>query len=192
MITRYHSLLAHTLAGTNCSADDGSPFRRTGESVFRMAFAYESDGASFLSRGDPVNALAAFLYGLGWLHCGIAAGLLTYHDGQPGCPFGSPCERIPAPHHQKLDEKTRRYAHLLTTALTSISPAPEAGTPIHAFALQVRFIAELYLLRGNNLTLAGNPEDGLVSFSYGHGWIDAGVQTGLFSISAHREIFTVD
>lgn len=192
-IAACHTLLVQTLADTNCcSAEKGAPLSRTGQSVLRMASAYESDGASFLSRDDPVNALAAFLYGLGWLHCGIAEGLLVFRNGRLGCPFTTPCERIPHLHGQKLDEKTGRYANLLTTAIASVAPAPECGTPAHAFALQVRFIAELYLQRGNHQVSSGNNEDGLASFSYGHGWLDAGVQAGLFTIRAHREIFTVD
>jgi hypothetical protein len=157
-----------------------------------MSAAYESDGKTFLAAGDPVNALAAFLYGLGWLHCGLASGLLVSPDDRAGCPFVGIFEQIPASQREKLDEKTGRYAHLLTMALASVTPAPEPGTPPHAFALQVRFIAGLYLHQGNRRAAGGMPEEGLACFSYGHGWLDAGVQAGLFSIHAHREIFTVD
>ena len=38
---------------------------------------------------------------------------------------------------------------------------------------------------------AGQKEDALACFSYGHGWLDAGVQAGLFAVIANRDIFTV-
>jgi hypothetical protein len=110
----------------------------------------------------------------------------------PGCPFAGTFEPVPASQHGKLEEKTGRYARLLDTALASVSPAPERDTPAYAFSAQVRFIASVYLLRGEQLAAAGRREEALACFSYGHGWLDAGVQLGLFSILAHREIFTVD
>jgi uncharacterized protein len=186
------ALLATAIKGTRCSAPEESPWGRTGQSVLRMAAAYESDGRTFMATGDSVNALAAFLYGLGWLHCGTASGLLVAIGMPPGCPFAGAFEPVPASQHGKLDEKTARYARLLGTAIESVAPAPDAGTPAHAFAVQVRFIASLYLIRGNRQADAGNREEALACFSYGHGWLDAGVEAGLFSILAHREIFTVD
>ena len=191
-IIKCQVLLAETLAMTTCSAMEESPNGKTGRSVIHMASAYESDGKTFFSRGDKINALAAFLYGLGWLHCGIASGLLTAQGGRTECPFAGRFGQVPASQQEKLDEKTDRYAHLLTTALASVSPAPPAGTPSHAFALQVGFIAGLYLQQGRHQASEGRREEGLACFSYGHGWLDAGVQAGLFTIHAHREIFTVD
>ncbi|MCK9630489.1 MAG: DUF357 domain-containing protein [Methanoregula sp.] len=186
------ALLAGSLAGTRCNALEGSPLWHTGQSVLRMASAYESDGRTFMTGEDPVNAMAAFLYGLGWLHCGIASGLLVRQEARNICPFTGTFERVPVDQSAKLDEKTGRYAHLLTTAIDSVSTAPYRGTPAHAFAVQVTFIAGVYLARGNRVASDGSLEEALACFSYGHGWIDAGVQAGLFSIHAHHEIFTVD
>ncbi len=191
-IPECQALLATTLSQARCSNPPGSPAGCAGQSVLRMASAYESDGRTFLARDDPVNALAAFLYGLGWLHCGIAAGLLVVPGDPRECPFAGKTERLPVCQVEKLTEKTERYARLLATALGSITPAPESGTPIHAFALQVQLIAGLYLQQGRQEVSAGNAVAGLTCFSYGHGWLDAGVEAGLFSIRAHREIFTVD
>ncbi|OPY38722.1 MAG: hypothetical protein A4E35_00506 [Methanoregula sp. PtaU1.Bin051] len=185
------ALLATTLTGTTCTAPERTPAWRTKQSILRMASAYESDGRTFMSGGDPVNALAAFLYGLGWLHCGASAGLLVIKIENHGCPFAGSSADIPASQYAKLDEKTNRYAHLLTTAIASVSPAPDPGIPLHAFALQVRFIAEVYLHQGNKKVSDGNLEEALACFSYGHGWLDAGVEMGLFSIHAYREIFTL-
>lgn len=190
-IQEYRDLLAATLARARCTGPDGTPAGLAGQSILRMAAAYESDGRTFLANNDPVNALAAFLYGLGWLHCGIAAGLLGISGDRPGCPFTGPAERVPASQFVKLDEKTGRYSRLLSTAIASISPAPEKGTPAYAFALRIQLIADIYLQQGNRVIPAGKTEDGLACFSYGHGWIDAGVEAGLFVIRANREIFTV-
>ena len=192
MLRECQALLAATLAGTGCSAPGGSPCWRTGQSVLRMAAAYESDGRTFTAAGDPVNALAAFLYGLGWLHCGGASGVLVTAGDHPGCPFAGTFEPVPAPEQAKLEEKSGRYARLLDTAIASVTPAPDRGTPAHAFAEQVRFIATMYLIQGKRQAAARNREEALACFSYGHGWLDAGVEAGLFSILAHREIFTVD
>lgn len=186
------AVLASSLSQARCSAPDGTPQGRTGQAVLRMASAYESDGRTFLSGHDPVNALAAFLYGLGWLHCGTASGLLTCSGGKCGCPFASPAENVPAAEFPKLDEKTTRYATLLSTAIASVTPAPAPGTPAHDFALGVLFIAGVYLHWGSHEAEGRRFEEGLSCFSYGHGWLDAGVECGLFSIHSHREIFTVD
>ena len=191
-IPQCQALLAATLADARCSALDGSPYSLIGQSVLRMASAYESDGKTFMAGGDPVNALAAFLYGLGWLHCGIASGLLVTTGDRSACPFGGRFNPVPAAQYVKLDEKTGRYTRLLDTAIASVTPAPDPGTPGYAFAVQVHFIAELYLLHGKQQISARRPEEALACFSYGHGWLDAGVETGLFSILANREMFTVD
>jgi hypothetical protein len=185
-------LLAATLADARCSAPDESPYGRTGQSVLRMASAYESDGKTFMAGGDLINALAAFLYGLGWLHCGVASGLLVTTGVRSACPFGGRFDPVPAAQYVKLDEKTGRYARLLDTAIALVTPVPDPGTPAYAFAVQVRFIAGLYMLHGKQQASAGRPEEALACFSYGHGWLDAGVETGLFSILANRQIFTVD
>lgn len=186
------AMLASALARTTCSAPEGTPLGRTGQAVLRMAAAYESDGRTFLSGDDPVNTLAAFLYGLGWLHCGIVSGALVCSGGNSGCPFATPVERMPASHFLKLDEKTGRYARLLETAIASVHPAPAPGTPAHDFTVQVLFIAGIYLQCGRRELSEGRTETALSCFSYGHGWLDAGVESGLFTIHANRDIFTVD
>jgi hypothetical protein len=141
---------------------------------------------------DSVNALAAFAYGLGWLHFGHASGLLAAGQARPGCLFDGPFDPVPVSQQEKRDEKSGRYARLLATALASVTPSPDPSTPAHALAVKVRFIADLYLQQGNRHLSNGLNEDALACFSYGHGWLDAGVQAGLFSIHANRGIFTVD
>ncbi|OPX64940.1 MULTISPECIES: DUF357 domain-containing protein [unclassified Methanoregula] len=183
--------LLATLADTaSVMAPEGTPLHRSADAVLVMARAYERDGRTFLVSGDPVNALACAWYGSGWLHFGISYGLLE--TGIPaGCPFLSPCEIIPPQCTGKLDEKTRRYQRLLDTAQASVKTAGEPATIHSRFADQVLFITSLYALQGGRYLMAGKSEDALACFSYGHGWLDAGVTAGLFTISDHHDLFTV-
>jgi hypothetical protein len=52
-------------------------------------------------------------------------------------------------------------------------------------------VAVVYARRGNYFLKSGSLEDALASFSYGHGWLDAGVTAGFFHILAERDLFTV-
>jgi len=186
-------LLVESLDDTACCPPERSPYGITAASILHMARAYESDGTSFLTGEDPVNALAAFLYAFGWLHCGTASGLLIGRGNRSlSCPFTDTFDPVPASQFVKRDEKTSRYARLLDTALASVTPAPDPATPLHACARDILFISEIYLHRGRHLISSRHNEDALACFSYGHGWLDAGVQAGLFTIHANREIFTVD
>lgn len=192
-IQQCQALLAKSLCDTVCFPPERSPYGITGTSILRMARAYESDGTSFLAGEDPVNALAAFLYAFGWLHCGTALGLHRVQGERSiSCPFTGTFDPVPVSQFVKRDEKTSRYARLLDTALASVTPAPDPATPLHACARDILFISEIYLHRGRHLISSRHNEDALACFSYGHGWLDAGVQAGLFTIHANREIFTVD
>lgn len=184
--------LAAVLLTVRCTGAEYTCAGQTGASILRMAQAYECDGKTFRAKNDPVNALAAFLYGFGWLHCGITAGLIAPGAGTLVCPLNERFDPLPEACRAKRDEKCERYKRLLATALTSISPSPDPATPPGAFSQKVLVVAGAYLCRGECERAAHFPEDALACFSYGHGWIDAGVQAGLFSIHAHREIFTVD
>jgi hypothetical protein len=155
-----------------------------------MARAYESDGITFFVSGDPVNALASFYYGFGWLHFGLSSGLLSITPS-PLCPFREPQEILQPPFRAKLEEKTYRYAHLLDTALSSVKCAPDPATTSHGFAERIHSVAVVYARRGDYLLKSGSREDALASFSYGHGWLDAGVTAGFFRIMAERDLFTV-
>jgi hypothetical protein len=183
--------LLSTLAGTAAiPAPEETPLHRNAESVLEMARAYESDGRTFLTSGDPVNALACAWYGSGWLHFGITFGLLEM-DLPIGCPFLSSCESLSPSFGGKLEEKTRRYQRLLDTARESVKPAGEPTTVTCGFSEKVLFIASLYAAQGDGYLRDGTYEDALACFSYGHGWLDAGVTAGLFTITDHHDLFTV-
>ena len=189
-ITECQILFTTTLSATRVSAPEGTHSNKIAALVLEMARAYESDGISFFVSGDPVNALASFYYGSGWMHFGLSSGLLTITT-TPLCPFRDPLEVLQLPFRAKLEEKACRYAHLLDTALSSVKCAPDPATISHDFAERVFSVAIVYSRRGDYLLKSGLREDALASFSYGHGWLDAGVTAGFFRIVAERDLFTV-
>jgi uncharacterized protein len=183
-------LLATLLGTAAIKAPEKTPLYRSADAVLVMARAYESDGRTFLISGDPINALASAWYGSGWLHFGITYGLLEI--GLPaGCPFLNPCESLSSSIAQKLEEKTLRYQRLLDTARASVEYTGSPATASYQFAEKVLFIAALYAVQGAGYLKAGTYEDALACFSYGHGWLDAGVTAGLFAITDHHDLFTV-
>ena len=189
-ITECQILFTTTLSATRVSAPEGTHSNKIAALVLEMARAYERDGISFFVSGDPVNALASFYYGSGWMHFGLSSGLLTITT-TPLCPFRDPLEVLQLPFRAKLEEKACRYAHLLDTALSSVKCAPDPATISHDFAERVFSVAIVYSRRGDYLLKSGLREDALASFSYGHGWLDAGVIAGFFRIVAERDLFTV-
>lgn len=184
-------LLSVALVKTRVVAGEGTVLGRTGVAELGMARAYLSDGTTFDSSGDPVNAHASFFYAFGWLHFGCLYGTLITGMRSPPCPFTHPLARLPAAAAPKLAEKTVRYRRLLATARLSVSCAPDPSVQQHRFAEQVLRIAESYTIRGDWLLQESRYEDALASFSYGHGWLDAGVMAGLYVITQERGIFTV-
>ena len=183
--------LGAALECTRIAAAEGTPLWREAFAVAEMARAYREDGCTFYKAGDPVNALAAAWYGAGWLHFGIASGLLVSYRDRPFCPFAGSGEKLQLPLAGLCEEKTRRYERLLDTARASVACTGEAATISCGFSEKVLFIAGLYAARGRDYRNAGAQEDALSCFSYGHGWLDAGVTCGYFHITAHRELFTV-
>jgi len=90
-----------------------------------------------------------------------------------------------------LREKTDRYEQLLSTALDVAEIAPQEGTPLHEAALECREMARSYLEDGRHFREQGDPVNALASFSYGHGWMDAGARIGVFEVPAEGHLFTV-
>ena len=74
---RYERLLAEALAAAEASAPAETPLATAAEDCLEMAESYLEDGRHFRATEDPVNALAAFAYGHGWLDAGARVGLLS-------------------------------------------------------------------------------------------------------------------
>jgi len=110
----------------------------------------------------------------------------------PPCPFIRPCGRLSRNVSDKLHEKSSRYERLLTTASASVTCAPDPSTPAYLLATRTIQVAITSARQGRWYREVMREEDALAHFSYGHGWLDAGVRAGLFTIHANREIFTVD
>ncbi len=185
-------LLATRIDSSVIASPEKTPLAIAAGTVLGMARAYSEDGDTFRAAGDCVNALAGYWYGFGWLHFGGAYGLLA----DPGtgincCPFQGPCERLPVSFTPKLTEKTTRYARMLDTARSSIVPAPDPATTAHDFSCRVLVIVGCYTSQGIYYQKKGFFEDALACFSYGHGWLDAAVRSGLFRITRERALFTV-
>ena len=189
-IAECQCLLTATLSLTHIPAPQDTPLNKIAASVLEMARAYESDGTIFSETGDYVNALAGFFYGFGWLHFGLSSGLLIGTVAAV-CPFAGPAELLPERYRTQLEEKSVRYERLLYTARSSVECAPDPATRGHDFAVRVLCVAEIYSRHGTQLLKSGACEEALSCFSYGHGWLDAGVSAGLFRIMSGRDIFCV-
>ena len=73
---RYERLLADGIDVAEPAVAPDSPLAAAAEDCLEMAEAYLDDGRHFRDVDDPVNALAAFSYGHGWLDAGARIGLL--------------------------------------------------------------------------------------------------------------------
>ncbi len=184
-----HGLLETHLVQMRDTVPRGTVLGNVAGKIILMASSYESDGLTFLARGDTVNALASFWYAFGWLHFGEAYGLIT--GPAIACPVLGSSEGCPPGICAALTEKTLRYRRLLNTARLSVTCSPERETVTGEFSLRVLFVAEIYEKQGETYYSAGKSEDALACFSYGHGWLDAGVTSGLFQITGERDLFTV-
>lgn len=192
LITECGKQLSGELSGTLITPPEGTPLSELAAVIWGMAKAYADDGRVFFQNGDTVNALASFYYGFAWLHFGRSYGLLSSStENSPACPFTGANEKLPASLSAKLSEKSHRYHRLLDTACESVVPAPEPETSGGMFARRVILIALSYAGGGEGSLSRGEDEEALARFSYGHGWLDAGVRSGLLIPSRNREIFTI-
>ncbi|WP_336135701.1 DUF357 domain-containing protein [Natronomonas amylolytica] len=90
-----------------------------------------------------------------------------------------------------LEEKTDRYERLLAEALDAAEIAPQEGTPLYEAALEYEEMAESYLEDGRHFRDEDDLVNALASFSYGHGWMDAGARMGIFEVPTEGHLFTV-
>jgi len=90
-----------------------------------------------------------------------------------------------------IEEKTDRYEALLAAALAEAEIAPQEGTPLHDAARQCEEMARSYLEDGRHFSEEDDLVNALASFSYGHGWMDAGARIGVFDVPREGHLFTV-
>lgn len=79
--TRYGEMLAEALAAADVCVPEGTPLHDAAVECREMAVSYLEDGRHFREADDPVNALAAYSYGYGWLDCGVRLGLFSVPEG---------------------------------------------------------------------------------------------------------------
>ncbi|WP_292365745.1 MULTISPECIES: DUF357 domain-containing protein [unclassified Methanoculleus] len=187
-LEEYGALFGESLSRTRIAVPEGTLLYRVAGEVVEMAAAYHSDGTVFIRTGDPVNALAAFAYGLGWLDAGSRLGLLEPLADHPPDRVDA-C--IPDSQSGHLDEKTHRYRRTLYSALSMVETGPDVASPLHAGAEGFRSAAHSWYAEGVEHLDAGDRAGALARFSYGYAWLDAGVRAGLFRITGERGLFTV-
>lgn len=160
----------------------------TAAEILEMVSCYASDGRIFYRNGDLVNATASFAYGRGWLDAGV---LLGYVAGKPD---GAPQETgdvLPPALLDHLTEKTHRYCRMLDDALSGVVVLPDTATSAYRAAQKIQTVSAAGLTEGRRLLDAGDLLNALLAFSYGYGWLDCGVRSGLFGITGDRHLFTI-
>lgn len=180
--------LAADLSRVSPAPPDGSALAGVCACVLRMVSSYLSDGTVFAREGDLVNAHASFAYAYGWLDAGAHLGL--YHGRAVPADYDFISSTGPEL-RAHLKEKTARYERLLIEATGSVSPAPDSETPMYRAACEIAAAGRAALARGQGCARDGRLEEALGWYSYGYGWLDAGVQAGVFVILGRRDIFTV-
>ncbi len=182
------ALFLDALSRARIVAPEGTLLYRVADEVVEMAAAYQSDGMVFLRTGDPVNALASFAYGLGWLDAGSRLGLLEPFAAHPPEQVDA-C--IPDSQSAHLDEKTHRYRRMLHSALLAVCAGPDEASLLSEGAEAFRSAARSWYAQGVEHLDAGDLPGALARFSYGYAWLDAGIRAGLFRITGDRGLFTV-
>ena len=79
--SRYGEMLEAALDGAEIAVPEGTPLHDAALECREMAASYLADGRHFRDADDPVNALAAYSYGYGWLDCGVRLGLFSIPGG---------------------------------------------------------------------------------------------------------------
>jgi len=187
-VSAYGAALHHALKGPGLRPAPGTPLDHAAREVQEMAGAYAHDGMDFLGKGDPVNAIAAFAYGAAWLDAGSRLGLFDRTDALPP---GVTEEEVPPALVSLLHDKTTKYRALLSRALLAAAKAPDPASPLSAAAEVFLTRAREALDEGNALLTRAQPLHALSWYAYGHGWLDAGVRTGILWIRGERSFFAV-
>ena len=90
-----------------------------------------------------------------------------------------------------IHEKTDRYEAMLAEALSAATVAAPSGTTLADAAGECEEMARSYLDDGRHFREQGDVVNALAAFSYGYGWLDAGVRLGLFDVPDDSQLFTV-
>lgn len=184
----YGVLFGEALRRARIAVPEGTLLHRAAVEVLEMAVAYQDDGTTFLGDGDPVNALAGFAYGLGWLDAGLRLGLLAPLAAHP---LGEVDACIPDAKSAHLHEKTHRYWGMLQSALTMVEAGPDEASPLYAGSRELHATARSWYAEGVERLEAGDLVGALARFSYGYAWLDAGIRAGLLRVTGERGLFTV-
>lgn len=160
--------------------------RNAGE-ILEMVCSYASDAKVFYDEGDFVNAFAAVSYGYGWLDAGLDIG---YIAGREPAPIPTLEDTIPLTLREHLEEKTNRYQRMLTEALSGVRISPDEGSVMYLAPEKIFRLADRHLNAGR-LLIETDKVNALSVISYGYGWLDCGVRSGLFQITGNRHLFTI-
>lgn len=187
-IKSYGTLFGSDARGAALAVPAGTSLGSAAAEILEMVSCYASDGMIFYRNGDLVNAAASFAYGRGWLDAGITLG---YVAGRPnGAPQEVP-DILPPALLDHLTEKTHRYHRMLAEALDGVVVLPDAATCAYHAAQNIQTISAAGCTKGCRLLGAGDQINALLAFSYGYGWLDCGVRSGLFGIAGDRHLFTI-
>jgi hypothetical protein len=188
-IEEFGERMGADLATAQIAAAEGTYLYRAAEEVWEMVAAYRDDGWVFLESGDLVNAHASFTYGRGWYAAGCLVGLLVPARQPEQLPFFA--ETMPMHLLDHLREKTGRYARMLEEARDAVEPAPDRESPLHEAARVMVQEASVSLETGKEWSERRALNNALGRFSYGYGFLDAGIRAGLLRITKKRHLFTV-
>jgi hypothetical protein len=188
LIDSYGKMLIIDAKTAVFSVFEETPLGETTAEILEMVRCYANDGMMLYCQGDLVNAVASFAYGYGWLDAGVYLG---YVGWQRVATLPVISEYIPEALFDHLTEKTNRYQRMLSAAIEMVVILPDAETRMFRAAQNIRTIVAAKLTSGNDLLFSKNLINALVSFSYGYGWLDAGVRVGLFGIIGDRHLFAI-
>lgn len=91
---------------------------------------------------------------------------------------------------EKLEYKTYKYRDMLSHALDNVNICVFKNSSLYKLALEIKIMSKSYYDDGNYFITVDDYVNALASFSYGYGWLDAGVRIGLFSIT-NQQLFSI-
>ncbi len=91
----------------------------------------------------------------------------------------------------RMQAKVEQYETMLATGLEAIRIAAREDSPLWELGEEHREMAASYLEDGRHFLEAGDLPNALAAFSYGHGWLDAGVRSGLLAAPTDIDVFAI-